>query len=247
MKKCLFVVLMSLAASAAQAQSQSEGGLSNISFDQNRIEKAAHAGERWSMYAADTMGDGENAFGARFGWPDLTLEFLHGLSPSVDIGGEFQLSYAFEGTTLNNKVGIGFLVPFRVNVYRGDKLSVLLHVDPGIKILTGLGPAKFGLQAPVGAAFGFRIGPSLQLGFAVDLPFAIYVTGNQNPILAIPPIFGPFLEYHIDKNVVIGFDARFGVLFYSTSDFTDDFGFFYPGGSDTQFAFRVQLLLGYRL
>jgi hypothetical protein len=246
MRTCLFIAVLSLVGPIAHGQT--EGGLSNISFDQNRIEKAAHAGDRWSMFAADTVGDGENLVGARLGWPDLTLEFLHGVSPTVDIGGEFQLSYAFEGTTINNKVGIGFAAPIRGTVFHNDKISVLLHIDPGIKILTGLGPAKFGVQAQAGFALAFRVGSALHVGFGVDVPFVIYFTGDQNPIVAIPPIFGPFLEYHVDKHFTLGLDTRFGILWYSVGDLKDAFGDVIElGFNDTQFAFRVQFVVGYRL
>ncbi len=245
MKKCLFVVLMSLATSAAQAQSQSEGGLSNISFDQNRIEKAAHAGERWSMYAGDTVGDGENAVGAELGWPDLTLSFIHGMGATSDIGAKFELTYAFEGSTADNTVGFGVRVPLRFNVARGDKISVLLHVDPGIKLLT-YDPISFGFQAPLGLVLAFRAGHALSVGFAVDVPFVFYFTGIPKPLVFIPPQFGPVLEYHVDKNVTLGFNARFGPLFYFWSDTDTDFGTVF-GGSNTKFAFRVQFLVGYRL
>jgi hypothetical protein len=245
MKKCLVVVL-SLAASAAYAQS--EGGLSNISFDQNRIENAAHGGHRWTLIGADTVGDGENVIGAQAGWPDLTLGITHGMSPASDVSGKFQLNYSFEGTTIQNKIAIGLLVPFRFNVVHNEKVSLLLHVDPGLKILTGPGPAKLGTQSGVGALIGFRPMPQLQIGFGIDVPAVVYFTGDQKPIIALPFLFGPFLEYHVDSNITIGVDTRFGVLWYSVGDFKDDAGdVLAVGFTDTQFAFRVQFAVGYRL
>ncbi|HKA88892.1 MAG TPA: hypothetical protein VKE22_14585 [Haliangiales bacterium] len=244
MKNSLCVVLVSLAAASAHAQ-KTEGGLSNIQFDQTRIEKAAAAGDRWSLFAGETVGDGDNAVSAELGWPDLTLGFTHGTGATSDIGVKFELTYAFEGSTLDNKVGFGVRVPFRFNVMRGDKLSVLLHVDPGIKLLT-YDPISFGVQAPLGVVLAFRAAQALSVGFAVDVPFVFYFTGIPKPLVFIPPQFGPVLEYHVDKNVTLGFNARFGPLFYFWSDTDTAFGTF-PGGSNTKFAFRVQFLVGYRL
>ena len=244
MRKLVCVLAVSLLAARGQAQ-KSEGSLSNISFDQNRIEKAASASGRWSMYAADTVGEGANGFGAELGWPDLTLGFVHGTSPTSDVGVKLELTYAFEGSTVDNKIGMGVRVPFRFNVSRSDKLSILFHLDPGIKLITYT-PLSFGLQAPIGVMFGFRPQPNLSLGFGLDVPLVFYITGFPSPLIFIGPQFGPTLEYHIEQNVIIGLNARFGPLIYFWSD-SDYQGFFIPGGSDTRFAFRLQFVVGYRM
>jgi hypothetical protein len=244
MRKLVGTLVFSLLAARGYAQ-KSEGSLSNISFDQNRIEKAASASGRWSMYAADTVGDGANGFGAELGWPDMTLGFVHGTGPTSDIGVKFELLYAFEGSTVDNQLGIGLRVPFRFNVSRTDKLSVLFHVDPGIKLLT-YDPMNFGIQAPIGVMFGFRPQPNLSLGFGIDIPFVFYFTGIPKPLIAIPPQFGPTLEYHVDQSFVVGVNARFGALVYFWGDTETDFGTIL-GDSRTKFAFRLQFVLGYRM
>jgi len=57
------------------------------------------------------------------------------MGPSTDVGFRFDLIYGFENTT-NSQFGIGFRVPLRFMIHRRDRISVLAHVDPGIKIYT---------------------------------------------------------------------------------------------------------------
>jgi hypothetical protein len=110
-------------------------------------------------------------------------------------------------------------------------LSVLVHIDPGLKVFT-TSPALFGFGFPVGAIFGYAARPDLTVAFGVDLGMTLYVAPDVSMIFS--PMFGPAVEFHVDPRLAVGFNTRFGPVF-STSGGASDFGFL------------VQVLLAYKM
>jgi hypothetical protein len=145
--------------------------------------------------------------------------------------GVFDLLFGFEETT-NSQFGIGFRVPLRMTAMRSDRISVLIHIDPGLRIYT-TNPAIFGLQFPIGVVLGYAAQRDLTVGFGVDLPMTLIVT--PSPVqLILGPTFGPAVEFHVDPRLAVGLNTRFGPIF-STS------------GGGSQFGFVMQVLAAYRM
>src|SRR3982750_876202 len=108
---------------------------------------------RYSLLGGETVGTGTNVVSGEFGWPSVTFGLTRGLSRDSDGGAKFALLFGGEGDSNASQFGIGFRVPYRMVAMRSDRLSVLLHVDPGIKLFT-TNPALFGFGFPVGVVFG---------------------------------------------------------------------------------------------
>ena len=126
----------------------------------------------------------------------------------------------------------GVRVPFRFAAYRKDRIGVLFHIDPGIKFYT-TNPAAFGFQWPIGVTLGYTVGPELTIAFGVDLPMFLRLT--PSPVdFYLGPLFGPAFEYHVDRELTIGLNTRFGPMIETA-------------GGNTRFGFVTQLLLAYRL
>jgi hypothetical protein len=212
------VVFVTLAAaSAASAQRRTYDGPSG----------------RYSLLGADTVPTGQDVASAEVGWPGISFGITHGTSPRSDIGIKFDLLYGFEYTS-TTQFGIGFRVPLRYFVYKRDKIGVLVHVDPGIKIYT-TSPAIFGFQWPVGMTIGYTASPELNVAFGVELPMFLSVAGaGAQPQFALGPLFGPAVEYHVDRQLSVGLNTRFGPMFFTNGGFS-------------QFGFITQLLLAYRI
>ena len=191
-------------------------------------------GGQYSLLGGTTVPSGTDVVSGEFGWPSATFGFTHGTGPSTDIGFKFDLIYGYENTT-TSQFGIGFRVPLRFMVHRRDRISVLAHVDPGIKIYTTT-PAIFGFQWPIGLTVGYAASPEFNAAFGVELPMTLIVTGpGPSPVqLVLGPMFGPALEYHVDRQLTVGFNTRFGPIFST------------KGGGAT-FGFITQMLLAYRL
>jgi hypothetical protein len=248
----LVVLATTVGAGAASAQ---EGPLSTLSLDAERVAKRVEHSGRWSYAAADTVGDGQAVIGSELGWPDVTLGFVYGVSRSIDVGAKLELAYGLEGTT-NIHFGFGLRAPIRFNLVKKEKVSVLAHVDPGVKIYTGtlekgIDPyfekMYFGIQLPVGIAVAFSPSRDVSVGIGFDVNTIFGLAGVGAFSVGISPMAGPELEYRIDDQIVVGVNTRFGAGIAITSDTT------YPGvgtaagDTYTKFAFRAQLVLGYKM
>ena len=190
-------------------------------------------GSQYSLLGGTTVPTGTDVVSGEFGWPSATFGFTHGTSPTSDVGFKFDLIYGFENET-TSQFGIGFRVPLRFMVHRRDRLSVLAHVDPGIKIYT-TNPAIFGFQWPIGLTVGYTATPDVNVAFGIELPMTLVVT--PSPVqMFLGPMFGPALEYHppSDRRMTLGFNTRFGPIFSTR-------------GGGGQFGFVTQMLLAYRL
>ena len=188
---------------------------------------------RYSLLGGETVGNGVNVVSGEFGWPSVTFGITHGLNRDTDVGAKFDLLFGLDGDTNANQFGIGFRVPYRMVAMRSDRLSVLLHIDPGIKLFT-TSPATFGFGFPVGAVFGYAAQRDLTIAFGVDLNMSLLVT--PSPVrFVISPMFGPAVEFHVDPRLTVGLNTRFGPVIYTNNGGYSDFGFV------------TQLLLAYRM
>jgi len=104
-------------------------------------------GGQYSLLGGTTVPAGTDVVSGGFGWPSATFGFTHGMSGTTDVGFKFDLIFGLEDTT-TSQFGIGFRVPLRLLLHRRDRISVLAHVDPGIKIYTP-NPALISFQWPV--------------------------------------------------------------------------------------------------
>ncbi len=188
-------------------------------------------GGQYSLLGGTTVPTGSDVVSGEFGWPSATFGLTHGTGPNTDVGFKFDLIWGFEDRS-TSQFGIGFRAPLRVTLHRRDRISVLAHVDPGIKIYT-TNPAIFGFQWPVGITIGYAASPEFNLGFGVELPMTLTVTPSPVQFF-LGPMFGPAFEYHLDRQLAVGLNTRFGPNFTTA-------------GGGAQFAFITQLVLAYRL
>src|SRR5712671_3090330 len=123
-------------------------------FQANAQTRSTVGDGRYSLLGGEVLGKGVNAVSGEFGWPSITFGYTHGMGQNWDIGAKFDLLYGVEGITSLTQFGLGFRVPMRATILRSDRLSVLVHVDPGLKLFT-YSPAVFGFSFPVGVVLGY--------------------------------------------------------------------------------------------
>lgn len=191
----------------------------------------------WGVIGAETVATGSDVVYGAFGWPDVTFGYTHGMSRDFDLGFKLQLIYGVENTT-DTQFGMAFAVPLRWTIARHGNVSALFHVDPGIRFYT-TNPVLFGFQLlPLGLNVQIQPMPALSLGLGFDWNSSLFVTGNSTPQYLFGPLVGPYMEYHLDKQILLGLDTRFGAIIDA-----GDFG----GSPITRFGFRAQMVLAYRL
>ena len=143
------------------------------------------------------------------------------------------LLYGFEGTS-NTKFGIGLNAPLRTTVLRREKVSVQLSITPGLQVYPST-PTIFGLNFPVGGILGVQVSPELRIAVGVDFVMKLQFVGDGGgTFFQFAPMFGPALEYYVDKRLAIGLDTRFGPVIFS-------------GGGNSDFGFRTQVTVAYKM
>jgi hypothetical protein len=192
----------------------------------------------YSIIGAETV-KGKPVVDIQAGWPSTNFGYTFGLSPTSDLSLRFGLLYGFEGTT-TSQFGLAFYAPLRFEMGRGETIRTLLHVDPGLRFYT-TEPGIFGFQFPVGLVFGLVPRNGLEIGLGLDFNMTLIVSGNFAPRFVFGPALGPYIEYHVNPQVTVGLNTRFGAAIDAYSSEGP-----IPGGTATNFAFLTQIVLAYR-
>jgi hypothetical protein len=209
MQTCIAAALLALAGTPALA-------------DPIEMETPVSASQNWSVFTGETVPRGQRAATVEAGWPGVSLGYKMGLSGASDIGASFDLLYGFESTS-SSQFGLGLRFPYRVVFMRNGPISVLGHIDPGMKLYT-TSSAIWQIQAPVGAQVGYAVSSVLRVEAGVEVPVALSVTPSAN--LFVPPLFGLGAEYRFDRELTFGVEGRLGPVFQTS-------------GQSTQFGFQI--------
>jgi hypothetical protein len=186
----------------------------------------------WSVVTGETVSPDRDAITFELGWPGASFSYLHGTSDRSDLAMKVHLLYERENTT-DSAFGAGFDVPFRLVVSRSGKVSILLQVEPGVRLYTQNGTSDFMTRFPLGGVLGIQVTPEVRLAGFAGLTMAVNWT--HTTFFEVGPQFGVGVEYFVDKNLLVGLSGKFGPQFYSFSN------------SPTDFAFTTQLVAGYRM
>ncbi|HVY45916.1 MAG TPA: hypothetical protein VHB21_08560 [Minicystis sp.] len=175
----------------------------------------AFAQEHWSLNGGDTVRSGDDLIAGEFGWPDASFQWDHGVTDKVDVGIRFSMIYGVEYTVDFTHFGIGLGVPIRINVAHSSRVSALIFLEPGLRVFTAnefTNHASFGPQWPIGVQLGIHINPELQItaGLLFDMWLDVTEQAPVNPLFAMAPLVGPGVEYHVDRNLGVGLDMKFG-------------------------------------
>jgi hypothetical protein len=219
-RTCALIAVSLLAAAPASAQSALPAAT-----------PAAAAGH-WSIVTAETVSPDRDAIAFEAGWPGISFSYLHGTSDRSDVALKLDLVYGDENTTRTN-LGFGLDVPFRLVVNRSNRVSVGLHVDPGLRIYSRNGATDFMTRFPVGGAVGFQATPEVRVAVSADLTMGINWT--HTTFFEFGPQFGFAAEYAPDRNLLLGLNAKFGPQFITMS------------GTGAELAFVTQVVVGYRM
>lgn len=190
-----------------------------------------------SLLAGKTMNGGD-AILAEFGWPGFLLTYLHSQTRTLDIGGTFTFNYGREGL-LYIDPGIKLQGVVRLNLFDNGKINLGLRLDPGLLMYfaepQGEGTA-YGVTIPVSLLAGVSAGEAIMLHFGFDFPMLFRAATNDDFRFEFPFLFGVGVEYRVDSHLSLTFDCRFGPDVIAYSHF-----------SETDFAFRALLGIGYRI
>jgi hypothetical protein len=181
---------------------------------------------RWGLHNGETAGHRGNLIFMELGWPDASIGYLRGVTDRVDIGIRTSLIYGVNFTATFN-IGFAAAVPFRFGLYRSEKVSFLVHVDPGVRI-DYFSPEPFaGPQLPIGFEVGVHLTPRTTFTIGADMPLSMRLTPDFTVLT--PLLMGVGLEGHVTERFALFLNTRAGAV--------HGFG---KGGSATAGGFLLQ-------
>ena len=162
----------------------------------------------WTVDSAETVGAGNNVVRGQVGFPGLWADIIHGVDPTLEIGGRLQLNYGVEGLTdaTHFEMALNFLL--RKQFVDNGKLKFAGTFNPGILFYTAFSTTTFGITFPVEGQFGIPIDPKVTLNASFGLP--MWVTFGTASAFYLPIMFGGGVEYLLEPNVALTFKLRLG-------------------------------------
>jgi hypothetical protein len=186
----------------------------------------------WTVESGKTVGEGNNVFWGQGGYPGIWAEFIHGLTPTLEIGGKFAFNYGFEGIVDINKVGLDFQFLVRKQFFDNGKMRIAGRLDPGFLLYFPSGTTVAGIIFPVSVEFGFPVSTEVSINASFSAP--MYVDfANGGAGFVIPILFGGGVEYLLERNIALTFRLALGPSFVAGNG--------YVGGSP---AFTLYALFG---
>ncbi|MGO9063413.1 MAG: hypothetical protein ACLPM8_07780 [Myxococcaceae bacterium] len=188
--------------------------------------------QRWTVDSGQTVGDGANVVRAQVAWPGLWLDYVHGLSSTLDIGGRVALNWGGPVGEVNSTVfNIDIQLLLRDQIAEIAGLKLALTFNPGVIIYTSGGAT--GINIPVGAQLGIPFNDQLTFNASFELPFYL-VFGNGQTNFVIPLMFGGGAEYRLQPNLLLTFKLAMGPSIPTLS------------GTTTQFALQALAGVAYK-
>lgn len=170
----------------------------------------AATGEPWTVESGKTVGAGNTVFWGQAGWPGIWAELIHGLDPTLEIGGRLAFNYDYEGVVdLSGIVGLDFNFLLRKEFFDNGKIRIAGRFDPGLQLYFPGGGTVVGITFPVGVEFGFPVSPVVSINASFDLPMTVnFYAGSTG--FNIPILFGGGAEYLLEKNLALTFKLKLG-------------------------------------
>lgn len=179
---------------------------------------------RWGLHSADTVPRGDYMLYGELGWPDLSIGVQRGFGESFDAGLRFSMIYGVyyivpkqrSGGVSDRGFGFGFSVPLRFTLLRTERVSVQVHVDPGMRFdyldaEPRNAPPFFAGQIPVGIDLGVHLSPRTTLTLGLDMPIAVQATPDPAGFIAFLP--GVAFERRFTQRFGISANLRPGILY----------------------------------
>ncbi len=162
----------------------------------------------WSTLSGKTVGAGQTAILGQLGWPGFSATLLHGVAPTMDLGGRLTFNYGEEGIVTQVVPGIRLQGVARLTFFDNGKLNFGMQFEPGPVVYFTSFQTTVGLVLPVGLRLGVPLSDAFLLSFGVEAPvFRIF--GSSGGWI-FPVLFGAGLEYFVAPNLAATLNGRAG-------------------------------------
>jgi hypothetical protein len=236
---------------------------------------ASEARAQANLHNGDVLRPGDNMIYGEAGWPDLAFGFQHGISDKVDVGVRASFIYGWEYTP-GIAYGFGVRVPIRITPLKRPRVSLQIHIDPGIKFDnfgTSYGACvafdRFGNCIRYGGGpyygyygwvndylhFGLWIDAGLDVGIHLtreatltpSLEIPVYINLTNGTYGVIPFLIGVMFQYDVNDSIGLGGSVKLGPSILALEGNYYNCGPFVGCGPPTPLGFIAQGFFAYRL
>ena len=161
----------------------------------------------WTVDSGETVGSGANVLRGQVGFPGFAGDFIHGLDPTLDLGGRLWLNYSPEGNTNGTAFEFKIEGTARKQFLDTGKIKVAGTFNLGYLLISS-GGSTSGISFPVGVQVGIPIDSKVIINGSFDL--SMYVLFNAATNFHLPLLFGGGVEYLLEPNLALTFKLRLG-------------------------------------
>lgn len=170
-------------------------------------------GQAWSVVGPKTVAQNANALEGSVGWPGVSVGYLRGVAPKLNVGGRFGFVYGVEGLVRSQVTpGLKLQALIKVTLLEQGKISLGVTFEPGPVFHFYSFSTLVAFTLPVGLRLGIAASSALQLAILFDLPFWISF-GNASSF-NMPILTGVGLEYFVQSDLALFLRLRMGPTIY---------------------------------
>jgi hypothetical protein len=184
-----------------------------LAQDASAEEAPGSAGQSWSVVGPKTVAPNGNVLEGAVGWPGLSVGYLRGIAPKVNLGGRFGFVYGVEGLVRTSVVpGIKLQVLTKFTLLERGKISLGVTFEPGPVFHFYGYTTLAAFTLPVGFRLGIAASSALQLAVLFDLPF--WVSFGTGSSFNMPILTGVGVEYFLQSDLALFLRLRMGPTIY---------------------------------
>jgi hypothetical protein len=198
---------------------------------EDAYDELSPVGQGWSLLSGKPLGNADSAVLGEAGWPGLSVSFLHGMTPKLDLGVRFTFNYGVEGMLGASAPGLKLQGQLRVGLVDALRFNLALTFAPGLFFyFLPTSTTDVGIALPAGLVVGFPVGSTLMIHAGIELP--VFVVFGTRGGLIFPATVGAGAEYFIDRRLALSLSTKMGPVI---------------SGAPGQFLLSVLLGVAYKL
>lgn len=204
---------------------------------------ASNPGQQWSIVSARTVGAGANMVQGGLGFPGIYVQFLHGMTPVLDLGLRAAFNYGVEGQVSCNVIvcPAGALAPglrlqgvARYKLYDNGKINAGASFAPGLVYFHDrFFGSQLGFVLPIAGTLGIVVSSAMNVSVTLEMP--LWIKFGRSSGVAVPFLAGAGFEYFISSALAVFFELRMGPTLWGGNNAPAAFTFYGNLGAGWRF------------
>lgn len=173
------------------------------------VSHASSAGQTWSAVGARTVEPQANLIEVAAGFPGLSVSYLRGVAPGLNLGARVSFTYGVEGLVRDVIPGVKVQGLVKVRFIDSERVSFGLTFEPGPLFVTPYASqTRAGFALPIGLRLGVAASSAFGLALLVEVP--LWIEFGPSGGFNVPILSGIGLEYFVTSKVALFFRTRMG-------------------------------------